>query len=149
MAPPSAHETRWQGLHPRHPPRTAAAVALREAALQDSLPCRATCRCIVAAGAVVLVVLAYLLPLLVGLGVTADTSDWQLGYFAAVGKQVGWADQLRWPTVGRQACIAPCLVTVPGSSRLMCTPHSMLAGRRQLAGMVDRGGCSNQPDRAV
>lgn len=42
------------------------------------------------AGAVVLVVAAYLLPLLVGLGVTARTADWELGYFAAVGQTVRW-----------------------------------------------------------
>ena len=39
-------------------------------------------------GAVVLVVAAYLLPLLVGLGVTDDPSAWQLGYFTTLGQQV-------------------------------------------------------------
>lgn len=38
--------------------------------------------------AVTLVVLAYLLPLLVGIGVASDTGDWTLGYFAGVAKQV-------------------------------------------------------------
>ena len=38
--------------------------------------------------AVVLVVTSYLLPLLVGLGVAPDATDWTLGYFAAVGQQV-------------------------------------------------------------
>ena len=59
----------------------------------------------------VLVVLAYLLPLLVGLGVTADTSDWQLGYFAAVGKQVceraqGWLAALPQRRAACQSCSA-------------------------------------------
>lgn len=35
-----------------------------------------------------LVIVAYLLPLLVGLGVTNKTDDWELGYFAAVGLKV-------------------------------------------------------------
>lgn len=39
-------------------------------------------------GAVVLVVLSYLIPLLVGLGVTTKKSDWELGYFAAVAQNV-------------------------------------------------------------
>lgn len=41
------------------------------------------------AGAVVLVMASYLLPLLVGLGVTKDPSAWQLGFFTTLGKQVG------------------------------------------------------------
>ena len=41
------------------------------------------------AGAVVLVMASYLLPLLVGLGVTQDPSAWQLGFFTTLGKQVG------------------------------------------------------------
>lgn len=36
-----------------------------------------------------LVVAAYLLPLLVGLGVTDDPSAWHLGYFTTLGQQVG------------------------------------------------------------
>lgn len=40
-------------------------------------------------GAVVLVVASYLLPLLVGLGVSGDPADWKLGYFAHIGGQVG------------------------------------------------------------
>lgn len=35
-----------------------------------------------------LVVATYLLPLLVGLGVTQDPSAWKLGFFTALGKQV-------------------------------------------------------------
>lgn len=42
------------------------------------------------AGAVLLVVLSYLVPLLVGLGVTTQTADWTLGYFAAVGEHVSY-----------------------------------------------------------
>lgn len=37
----------------------------------------------------VLVVCSYLLPLLVGLGVTSDPSAWDDGYLAVVGQQVG------------------------------------------------------------
>ncbi len=44
---------------------------------------------ILTAGAVVLVVATYLLPLLVGLGVTQDPSAWELGFFTTLGKQVG------------------------------------------------------------
>lgn len=36
-----------------------------------------------------LVVCSYLLPLLVGLGVTSDPSAWDDGYLAVVGQQVG------------------------------------------------------------
>lgn len=36
-----------------------------------------------------LVVCSYLLPLLVGLGVTSDPSAWGDGYLAVVGQQVG------------------------------------------------------------
>ena len=39
-------------------------------------------------GAVVLVVLTYLLPLMVGLGVTPVIKDWKLGYFAYIAKTV-------------------------------------------------------------
>jgi amino acid transporter len=39
--------------------------------------------------AVVLVVVSYLVPLLIGLGVTTDADAWKLGYFAAVAEQVG------------------------------------------------------------
>ena len=43
------------------------------------------------AGAVALVVVSYLVPLLVGLGVTTSTRDWQLGYYADVAQLVGGA----------------------------------------------------------
>ena len=39
--------------------------------------------------AVVLVILMYLLPLLACLGVMTETSDWKLGFFATVARQVG------------------------------------------------------------
>lgn len=39
-------------------------------------------------GAVVLVVLTYVLPLMVGLGVTTVVKDWKLGYFAFIAKKV-------------------------------------------------------------
>lgn len=39
-------------------------------------------------GAVLLVVVTYAVPLFVGLGVTTDISDWKLGYFASLAKQV-------------------------------------------------------------
>jgi hypothetical protein len=40
---------------------------------------------------VALVVVSYLVPLLVGLGVTTSTRDWQLGYYADVAQLVGGA----------------------------------------------------------
>eukprot|EP00887_Chlorella_sp_A99_P006630 scaffold3.g6630.t1 len=40
-------------------------------------------------GALVLVVFSYLIPLLVGLGVTTDPNDWKLGGFTLVGEIVG------------------------------------------------------------
>lgn len=42
-------------------------------------------------GAVLLVVVTYVVPLFVGLGVTTDISDWKLGYFASLAKQVQYA----------------------------------------------------------
>ena len=39
-------------------------------------------------GAVILVVLSYVLPLMVGLGVTSVIKDWKLGYFAFVAQKV-------------------------------------------------------------
>lgn len=39
-------------------------------------------------GAVLLVVVTYVVPLFVGLGVTTDISNWKLGYFASLAKQV-------------------------------------------------------------
>jgi amino acid transporter len=38
--------------------------------------------------AVILVVLTYALPLMVGLGVTQTVGDWKLGYFAYIAKEV-------------------------------------------------------------
>ena len=40
------------------------------------------------AGGVVLVVLAYAIPLMIGLGVTKEVKDWKLGYFAYIAKEV-------------------------------------------------------------
>ena len=40
------------------------------------------------AGAVVLVILAYLVPLLVALGVTVEGTGWELGYFTYVADKV-------------------------------------------------------------
>ena len=40
------------------------------------------------AGGVVLVVLSYALPLMIGLGVTSVIKDWKLGYFAYIAKEV-------------------------------------------------------------
>ena len=39
-------------------------------------------------GALVLVISMYLLPLMVGLGITTDASDWTLGYFSHVAEVV-------------------------------------------------------------
>lgn len=40
------------------------------------------------AGAVVLVISMYLLPLMVGLGISTSTGDWTLGYFAHVADMI-------------------------------------------------------------
>lgn len=42
--------------------------------------------------AVVLVVLTYALPLMVGLGVTQTVKDWKLGYFSYIAHQVPYVD---------------------------------------------------------
>ena len=42
-------------------------------------------------GAVVLVVVTYVVPLLAGIGVTTAVADWKLGYFAHIAQQVGAA----------------------------------------------------------
>ena len=58
--------------------------------------------------AVILVILMYVLPLLACLGVMTDTSDWKLGFFATVARQVG-GQWLAWwmlaaAAVSRQDC---------------------------------------------
>ena len=54
------------------------------------------------AGAVVLVVAMYVLPLAACLGVTPDAGDWQLGFFATVAGKVGGA-WLSWALVAAAA----------------------------------------------
>ncbi|KAI3434372.1 hypothetical protein D9Q98_002451 [Chlorella vulgaris] len=79
------------------------------------------------AGAVVLVVAAYLLPLLVGLGVTARTADWELGYFAAVGQTVGG----KW--------LAWWIVAAAAVSQIGQFEAEMSSDSFQLQGMAERG----------
>ena len=43
-------------------------------------------------GAVALVVITYVVPLLAGIGVTQEVADWKLGYFAHIAQQVGSCD---------------------------------------------------------
>ncbi|GAB4813937.1 hypothetical protein N2152v2_000983 [Parachlorella kessleri] len=78
-------------------------------------------------GAVVLVVLSYLIPLLVGLGVTTQTEDWKLGYFAAVGNQVG-GKWLGWWVVAAAAV-----------SQIGQFEAEMSSDSYQLQGMAERG----------
>ena len=77
--------------------------------------------------AVLLVVSAYLLPLLVGLGVTADASDWKLGYFAGVAQQVGG----KW--------LAWWIVVAAAVSQLGQFEAEMSTDSYQLLGMAERG----------
>ena len=46
------------------------------------------------AGAVVLVVVTYVVPLLAGIGVTTQVADWKLGYFAHIAQKVGLRSRL-------------------------------------------------------
>ena len=58
-------------------------------------------------GAVVLVVLTYALPLMVGLGVTTVVKDWKLGYFAFIAKKVAThcaQNTSRCQSLGPRAC---------------------------------------------
>ena len=65
--------------------------------------------------AVILVILMYLLPLLACLGVMTDTSDWKLGFFATVARQVG-GQWLAWWMLAAAAVSATHLVlTWPAS----------------------------------
>ncbi|EFN50801.1 hypothetical protein CHLNCDRAFT_37683 [Chlorella variabilis] len=79
------------------------------------------------AGAVVLVVASYLLPLLVGLGVTATSTDWELGYFAAVGQKVGG----KW--------LAWWIVAAAAISQIGQFEAEMSSDSYQLQGMSERG----------
>lgn len=78
-------------------------------------------------GAVVLVVLCYLLPLLVALGVTAETSDWRLGYFAAIGEHIGG----KW--------LAWWIVAAAAVSQVGQFEAEMSSDSYQLQGMSERG----------
>eukprot|EP00890_Picochlorum_soloecismus_P000529 jgi/Picsp_1/1477/NSC_04955-R1_neutral amino acid transport protein len=77
--------------------------------------------------AVTLVVLAYLLPLLVGIGVASDTGDWTLGYFAGVAKQVGGSWLAWW------------IVVAAAVSQLGQFQAEMSTDSYQLLGMAERG----------
>lgn len=79
------------------------------------------------AGAVVLVMASYLLPLLVGLGVTKDPSAWQLGFFTTLGKQVG-GTWLAWWVVAAAAV-----------SQVGQFEAEMSSDSYQLQGMSERG----------
>lgn len=78
-------------------------------------------------GAVVLVVCSYLLPLLVGLGVTSDPSAWDDGYLAVVGQQVG-GKWLAWWVV-----VASAISQIGQFEAEMCSDSF------QLQGMSERG----------
>lgn len=78
-------------------------------------------------GAVLLVVLSYLVPLLVGLGVTTQTADWTLGYFAAVGEHVGG----KW--------LAWWVVAAAAVSQIGQFEAEMSSDAYQLQGMAERG----------
>ena len=56
--------------------------------------------------AVVLVILMYVLPLLACLGVMTETSDWKLGFFATVSRQVG-GQWLAWWMLAAAAVSVP------------------------------------------
>lgn len=77
--------------------------------------------------AVVLVVLAYLLPLLVGIGVASESSDWTLGYFAGVATQVGGPWLAWW------------IVVAAAVSQLGQFQAEMSTDSYQLQGMAERG----------
>eukprot|EP00192_Tetraselmis_astigmatica_P024508 CAMPEP_0117685310 /NCGR_PEP_ID=MMETSP0804-20121206/21661_1 /TAXON_ID=1074897 /ORGANISM="Tetraselmis astigmatica, Strain CCMP880" /LENGTH=345 /DNA_ID=CAMNT_0005496553 /DNA_START=400 /DNA_END=1437 /DNA_ORIENTATION=+ len=78
-------------------------------------------------GAVVLVVSMYLLPLLVGLGVTTDASEWSLGYFAKVADKVAG----RW--------LVYLMVLAAAVSQLGQYQAEMSSDSYQLLGMSERG----------
>lgn len=78
-------------------------------------------------GALVLVVFSYLIPLLVGLGVTTDPNDWKLGGFTLVGEIVG-GKWLGWWVVAAAA------VSQVGQFEAEMSTDSF-----QLQGMAERG----------
>ena len=78
--------------------------------------------------AVVLVVVTYVGPLLVGLGVTTQVHDWKLGYFAYIAKQV-------CPAVG-QCC------SIPGGQARACARGCV--GGRPACSMAGSGSTALQ-----
>jgi len=79
------------------------------------------------AGAVVLVIAMYLLPLAVGLGVAPETKDWTLGYFSAVADMVAG----RW--------LVALMVAAAAVSQLGQYQAEMSSDSYQLLGMSERG----------
>jgi amino acid transporter len=77
--------------------------------------------------AVVLVISAYVLPLLIGLGIATDSSDWTLGYFATVAQHVGG----KW--------LAWWIVVAAAVSQLGQFEAEMSTDSYQLLGMAERG----------
>lgn len=77
--------------------------------------------------AVVLVVLAYLLPLLIGIGVVSTSGDWTLGYFAGVADKVGGSWLAWW------------VVMAAAVSQLGQFQAEMSTDSYQLLGMAERG----------
>ena len=61
--------------------------------------------------AVILVILMYLLPLLACLGVMTDTSDWKLGFFATVARQVGGQWLAWWMLAAAAVSATPLVMT--------------------------------------
>jgi hypothetical protein len=108
-------------------------------------------------GAVVLVIVTYLLPLLVGLGVTSKTDDWELGYFAAVGLKVWFPGCQTASYIILQLAVGDMKTTaaswVDGIDQQWREPALVVcpccSGWRQVAGLVDCGSCGSQPSRPV
>lgn len=78
-------------------------------------------------GAVLLVILTYLLPLLVGLGISLDSTDWQLGYFTEVARKVGGSWLAYW-VVAAAAC-----------SQVGQYQAELSSDSYQVQGMAERG----------
>jgi amino acid transporter len=78
-------------------------------------------------GAVVLVVLSYLIPLMVGVGVATHSSEWKLGYFAAVAQQVGGSWLAWW-------IVAAAAVSQVGQFEAEMSSDSFM-----MQGMAERG----------
>jgi amino acid transporter len=77
--------------------------------------------------AVVLVVLSYLIPLLVGVGVASNVEEWQLGYFATIAEHVGG----KW--------LAWWIVCAAAISQIGQFEAEMSSDSFQLQGMAERG----------